>query len=258
MTQAQERTPDQAIALAGVAKTYASGVEALTSTDLDIGPGQFVSLVGPSGCGKSTLLRIIAGLELPSAGQVSRDGQPGDLAFVFQEAALLPWRTALENAALRMELEGIDPQGRARRAREALELVGLKGFEDRYPDELSGGMRMRLSLAGAVALRAHILLLDEPLAAVDELTREELQEELSMLWRVQKFTALMITHSVAEAAFLSTRILVMSPHPGRVLCDQAVPFSFPRTPELRATPEFARFVGQVSALLRQSKHTEAA
>ncbi len=239
-----------AIGLDGVTKRFDSGVQALGTIDFELRAGEFVSIVGPSGCGKSTLLRIIAKLVEPSTGACVR---PAGLesAFVFQEAALLPWRTVERNAQLLMELEGRRPEDYRPRAAEALALVGLAGFETAFPHQLSGGMRMRLSLARALALRPGLLLLDEPLAAVDELTRDVLQEELSALWKQAGFTAALVTHNVQEAVYLSDRVLVMSPRPGRILDVIDVPFPFPRAPELRATPEFARLAGEVTAALRR-------
>ena len=239
-----------AIDLVGVSKRYGSGLQALGEVDFHLRAGEFVSIVGPSGCGKSTLLRIVARLVEPSGGECVR---PAGLAtaFVFQEAALLPWRTVERNAQLLMELEGMTPEEYVPRAAEALALVGLAGFESSYPHQLSGGMRMRLSLARALALRPGLLLLDEPLAAVDELTRDVLQEELSGMWMRARFTGMLVTHDVHEAVYLSNRVIVMSPRPGRILEVIDVPFPFPRAPELRATPEFARLTGDVTASLRR-------
>ena len=236
------------VSLHGVEKTFNGGVRALEPVDLEIAGGEFVSIVGPSGCGKSTLLRIVAGLLRPSAGVYARP--QGEAAFVFQEAALLPWRNVARNAELLMELEGYAPAERRPRAAEALRKVGLAGFETAYPHQLSGGMRMRLSLARAIALRPALLLLDEPLAAVDELTRDVLQEELSGLWREAGFTALLVTHNVHEAVYLSNRVVVMSARPGRILQVIDVPFAFPRAPDLRATGAYARLTAEVSASLR--------
>ncbi len=241
------------ISLRGVTKVFPTGVTALEPIDLDVAGGEFVSIVGPSGCGKSTLLRIVAGLIAPSAGICTR-AENAMAAFVFQEAALLPWRNVERNAQLLMELEGFTLEDRRQRAAQALELVGLSGFEKSYPHQLSGGMRMRLSLARAIALRPDLMLLDEPLAAVDELTRDVLQEELSRLWRMAGFTALLVTHNVHEAVYLSDRVVVMSSRPGRILKVLDVPFAFPRSPELRSTPEFARLTGEVSATLRHRDH----
>ena len=195
---AAHRRDGAAITLQGVSKRFDSGVQALLPVDLQLLPGEFVSIVGPSGCGKSTLLRIVAGLVPPSGGECRRPARL-ETAFVFQEAALLPWRTVERNAQLLMELEGVPRADYEARAAAALALVGLAGFEKSYPHQLSGGMRMRLSLARALALRPALLLLDEPLAAVDELTRDVLQEELSTLWRQAGFTAVLVTHSVHEA-----------------------------------------------------------
>ena len=238
-----------AIQLQGLSKRFASGLQAVAQIDFELQAGEFVSIVGPSGCGKSTLLRIIAKLIEPSTGACVR---PDSLTsgFVFQEAALLPWRNARRNAELLMELEGWAPNDYRPRAAEALQRVGLAGFEKSYPHQLSGGMRMRLSLARALALRPGLLLLDEPLAAVDELTRDLLQEELSALWAQAGFTAVLVTHNVHEAVFLSNRVIVMSPRPGRILDVIEVPFDFPRAPALRATPAFARLAGEVTSALR--------
>ncbi len=237
------------IAIEHVSKQFPSGLLALDGITTTVESGSFVSIVGPSGCGKSTLLRIVAGLtEATSGSCIASGGETA--AFVFQEAALLPWRTVLANAELLMELEHVPKRERRDRAIAALGLVGLTGFEATYPHNLSGGMRMRLSLARALSLRPNLLLLDEPLAAVDELTRDVLQEELSSIVQAQGCTALLVTHNVHEAVYLSDRVLVMSPRPGRILADIAVPFPFPRSPELRATAAFASLTGVVSAALR--------
>jgi NitT/TauT family transport system ATP-binding protein len=241
------------IALQGVSKQFATGVQALDTVNFDIAGGEFISIVGPSGCGKSTLLRIVAGLVEPTTGVCER-ARNATAAFVFQDAALLPWRTVSRNAELLMELEGVPAPERGSRAAEALKLVGLAGFERSYPHQLSGGMRMRLSLARALALRPDLMLLDEPLAAVDELTRDVLQEELSQLWQMAGFTALLVTHNVHEAVYLSNRVVVMSARPGRILNVIQVPFPFPRSPELRATAAFAKLTGDVSAALRRRDH----
>jgi len=250
----REESPQRGaeIELSGVSKRFGSGLQALGEVDLSLRPGEFVSIVGPSGCGKSTLLRIIAGLIEPSTGTCNRAADV-ETAFVFQEAALLPWRNVERNAQLLMELEGYKAADYAPRAAKALELVGLAGFEKSYPHQLSGGMRMRLSLARALALKPGLLLLDEPLAAVDELTRDVLQEDISLLWKEAGFTAVLVTHNVHEAVYLSDRVVVMSPRPGRILDVIDVPFPFPRAPELRATPEFAALTGEVTASLRRKQ-----
>ena len=192
------------ISVSGVTKNF-DEVHALREVNLDIATGEFVTIVGPSGCGKSTLLRIIAGL-ISTQGSVEK---PDKGAFVFQDAALLPWRTVQKNAELLMDVEdGFSKQERVTRVSSALQQVGLSGFEKSYPHQLSGGMKMRLSLARALVLRPEYLLLDEPLSADDELTRELLQEEIHALWNEEKFTAILVTHNVAEAVFLSNRVVL--------------------------------------------------
>ena len=193
------------IDISGVTKHF-DDVHALAEINLDIGTGEFVSIVGPSGCGKSTLLRIIAGL-VSTHGRVVK---PDKGAFVFQDSALLPWRNVQKNIELLMELELIPKAERVEKARSALSQVGLTGFEKNYPHQLSGGMKMRLSLARSLVLRPDYLLMDEPLSAVDELTREVLQEEIYALWKKDKFTAILVTHNVPEAVYLSNRVVDMS------------------------------------------------
>ena len=240
------------IGIHGVGKRFDTGVQALSSIDLEIAGGEFVAIVGPSGCGKSTLLRIVAGLIPPSEG-LCRRADKAMAAFVFQEAALLPWRDVTGNVELLMELERVAEPDRRRRGAQALAQVGLAGFEKAYPHELSGGMRMRLSLARAIALEPDLMLLDEPLAAVDELTRDVLQDELLALWRSIGFTALLVTHNVAEAVYLSNRVIVMSARPGRILGIIDVPFADERSPELRDTPEFTATCSRISRALRADR-----
>jgi NitT/TauT family transport system ATP-binding protein len=237
-----------ALQFSGVGKTFKDGTVALTGADFAVAPGEFTSVVGPSGCGKSTLLRIASGLDDASDGHVHVGAQR--LGYVFQDATLLPWRTVLANVELIAELHGMDKAERRRRAAEAIELVGLTGFERHLPHELSGGMRMRASLARSLTLSPDLFLFDEPFGALDEITRERLNDELLSLFRLQCFAALFITHSVTEAVFLSTRVLVMSGRPGRILADVAVPFAYPRDPSLRFSPEFAALCGEVSGHLR--------
>ncbi|MBX5469548.1 MAG: ABC transporter ATP-binding protein [Thermoleophilaceae bacterium] len=248
---APQGSPDGAgeITVRGVSKVFPNGTAALTPTDLRIGAGQFVSIVGPSGCGKSTLLRIIAGLVPASTGECSMPSG-SRRAFVFQDATLLPWRTVRKNAQLLLELEGFDKHERDARIAEALKLVSLDGFEKAYPRALSGGMKMRLSLARALALRPKVFLMDEPFSALDEITREVLQDELLRIWALENFTALFVTHNLYEAVYLSSRVIVMSARPGRVVADIEVSLPYPRTPELRQTPEFNEISAKVSAALR--------
>jgi len=241
------------IDVVGASKTYPNGTIALQPVDLQIGKGEFVSLLGPSGCGKSTLLRIIAGLSSPSTGEVNiPDGDRR--AFVFQDATLLPWRTVARNASLICELEGIDKAERSQRVTAALKMVGLDGFEKVYPRNLSGGMKMRLSLARALALQPELFLMDEPFSALDEITREVLQDELLRIWITKGFTSVFVTHNLYEAIYLSNRVVVMSARPGRIERIFDVPFSYPRTPELRQTPEFIALSLEISDCLRDGVH----
>ena len=242
-------SPASGITVGGVSKVFRDGTAALAETNLEVAEGDFVSVVGPSGCGKSTLLRIIAGLIPASTGECSTP--PGSSrAFVFQDPTLLPWRTVRRNAQLLLELEGFDKAERERRSAAAISLVSLDGFEKAYPRSLSGGMKMRLSLARALALRPQLFLMDEPFSALDEFTRETLQDELLSIWASEGFTALFVTHNLYEAVYLSSRVIVMSPRPGRILAEIDVPLDYPRTPDLRQAPEFNRITAEVSGALR--------
>jgi len=234
-----------------VSMVFPDGTHAVDDVTFSLGPGELVSVVGPSGCGKSTLLRIASGLATASGGQVEVD--TGDVGYVFQDATLLPWRNVQANVELLAELHGVPKDERRRLAAEAIELVWLQGFERQMPRRLSGGMKMRVSLARSLTLKPGVFLFDEPFGALDEITREKLNDELLRLFDSQRFAGLFVTHSVSEAVFLSTRVLVMSPRPGRILADVPVPFPYPRAPELRFTPEFAALAGEVSAALRGSR-----
>jgi NitT/TauT family transport system ATP-binding protein len=237
-----------ALRFSGVAKRFATGTLAVTRVDLRLSPGEFVAIVGPSGCGKSTLLRLAAGLSQPTAGTVElAAGRPG---YVFQDPTLLAWRSVVRNIELPAELRGIPKPERRRRVAAAIDLVGLRGFERHLPRMLSGGMRMRVSLARALLLDPDLCLFDEPFGALDELTRERLNDELLRLYAARRFTALFVTHSVAEAVFLSSRVVLMSPRPGRIVADIPVPFGYPRQRGLRFTPEFTDLTARVSAQLR--------
>jgi NitT/TauT family transport system ATP-binding protein len=229
-------------------KTFPDGTTALEHVDLEVAAGDFVTVVGPSGCGKSTLLRIASGLEPATAGSMDVDAER--IGYVFQDATLLPWRTVAQNVELLAELDGVPKATRARAAAAAIELVGLNGFEDHLPRALSGGMRMRVSLARSLTLAPGLFLFDEPFGALDEITRERLNDELIGLFAAQRFGALFITHSVSEAVYLSTHVLVMSGRPGRIVGRFEVPFGYPRGPEVRFTPEFGALCGEVSAALR--------
>jgi NitT/TauT family transport system ATP-binding protein len=232
-----------------VSKRFGTGTLAVDEVSLRVTPGEFVSVVGPSGCGKSTLLSLASGLGGTTGGTVDTGG--ARIAYVFQEAALLPWRTVLANVELSAELDGVSRAERRAKAREVIGTVGLQGFEDRRPHQLSGGMRMRVSVARALMRDPELFLFDEPFGALDELTRERLGDELQLLFAERRFAGLFITHSIAEAVFLSTRVLVMSPQPGRIIADLPVPFPYPRPPEARFTAEYAEVAAQASAALRE-------
>jgi NitT/TauT family transport system ATP-binding protein len=234
----------------GIGMTFRDGTEALRDVSFSVDQGEFVTVVGPSGCGKSTLLRIASGLQQQTAGTVTVDRQR--LGYVFQDATLLPWRTVRQNVELLAELHQIDPAERARLATEAIALVGLTGFENHYPKALSGGMRMRCSLARTLTLKPPMFLFDEPFGAVDEITREHLNEETQKIFQLEGFAGLFITHSIGEAVFMSTKVLVMSARPGRIVAGFDVPFPYPRQPDLRFEPEFAELSGNVSHALRGS------
>lgn len=245
-----------AIAFEGVTKRFGQGRAILEGLSVAIQPGEFVSVVGPSGCGKSTLLRLVSGLSPVSEGTVSVEGMTPEAgreitSFIFQDPTLLPWRTVRRNVALGMELEGVARERRETTVNELLALVGLEHVADAYPRQLSGGMKMRASIARALASKPRVLLLDEPFAALDEMTRDRMNEELIRLYQQQGWTVLFVTHSVAEAVFLSTRILVLAPHPGRLAHDIAVDLPRERTAETRASEAFDQAVGQVSRLLRE-------
>lgn len=242
-------SPDR-IEVKGASKTYPNGTVALSPVDLSIKDREFVSLLGPSGCGKSTLLRIIAGLIEPSEGEVGIHGD-AQRAFVFQDPTLLPWRNVASNARLLLELEHVSREERDERIVEALEMVGLSGFEKSYPRGLSGGMRMRLSLARALALRPELFLMDEPFSALDEITREVMQLELLRIRQESGFTSVFVTHNLYEAVFLSQRVVVMSARPGRIAEIFDVPFEYPRTEELRSDPAFMSLTQEISDCLRE-------
>src|SRR5436190_24044710 len=240
-----------------VGKVYGNGTVALDDISFDVKEGEFVSLVGPSGCGKSTLLRMIAGLGPISSGQILVEDLPprqarqekADTAFVFQDATLMPWRSVLGNVELPLELRGVSKGERRAASNRALETVGLVDAAKAYPRELSGGMRMRVSLARALAAEPRLLMMDEPFGALDEITRQRLNGELLRLCALANWTVVFVTHNVFEAVYLSTRILVMSARPGRIIAEVPVPLPHPRVPEIRTAPEYTRIVGEVVALL---------
>ncbi|WP_367281735.1 ABC transporter ATP-binding protein [Ilumatobacter sp.] len=229
---------------------FPDGTEAVRDVSFDVSKGEFVTIVGPSGCGKSTLLKIASGLLEPTSGTVEVDRQR--IGYVFQDATLLHWRTVLGNVELFGELHDVPKDERRRKAHEAIQLVGLSGFENHYPKSLSGGMKMRASLARTLTLSPPVFLFDEPFGAVDEITREHLNEETQQLFQSEGFAGLFITHSISEAVFMSTRVLVMSARPGRIVAEFEVPFEYPRSPELRFDADFARLSGEISHELRGS------
>ncbi|MEF7616911.1 ABC transporter ATP-binding protein [Aquincola sp. MAHUQ-54] len=239
-----------AIALRHVSRRYANGVQALADVSLQAAPGAFVSLLGPSGCGKSTVLRLLAGLDAPSSGQVQR---PADgVGYVFQDPTLMPWASVEANVRLPLRLRHAPRAAADAAVREALQAVGLADFARALPRELSGGMRMRASIARAMVTRPSLLLLDEPFAALDEITRFRLNQELLGLWQRDAFTALFVTHSVYEAVFLSQRVVVMGARPGRVVREITVDAPYPRDAGFRATAAYARACAEVAAALEQA------
>jgi NitT/TauT family transport system ATP-binding protein len=235
---------ETALSFRNISMTFPDGTHALDDVSFDVAKGEFVTIVGPSGCGKSTILKIASGLLKQTRGTVDVDRER--LGYVFQDATLLPWRTVRQNIELLAELHGIRPDERRLLTDEAIELVGLKGFENHYPKALSGGMRMRASLARTLTLEPPVFLFDEPFGAVDEITRARLNEETLALFARERFAGLFITHSITEAVFLSTRVLVMSSRPGSIVASYEVPFAYPRSPDLRFDPAFAELSGEIS------------
>jgi NitT/TauT family transport system ATP-binding protein len=246
------------IEFAGVSKDYGNGKTVLQSLNFTVKKGEFVTLVGPSGCGKSTILKLISGLTAATQGSIRVDGMAPKNAremtsYIFQDATLLPWRTVKQNVGLGLELEGAARLRRRERAAALLKLVGLQDVAGAYPRELSGGMKMRVSIARALATRPKLLLMDEPFAALDEISRDRLNEELLRFRTEQNWTGVFVTHSVAEAVFLSTRIVVLAANPGRIYAEFAVPLSEPRDSALRATPECDAVVARVSRALKEAE-----
>jgi NitT/TauT family transport system ATP-binding protein len=239
---------EPALSFHDIEMTFPDGTYAVQPTTFSVCPGEFTTVVGPSGCGKSTLLKIASGLLTSTGGSVELDRD--SVGYVFQDATLMQWRNVQRNVELLAELEGMDRAERRRRAAENINLVGLDGFERKYPKQLSGGMKMRCSLARSLVMDPKVFLFDEPFGALDEITRERLNDELLGLFQRKQFAGLFITHSIYEAVYLSTRVLVMSARPGRIVADFDVPFPFPRKPELRFEPAFAELSGRVSHALR--------
>ncbi|CAN1563185.1 TauB ABC-type nitrate/sulfonate/bicarbonate transport system, ATPase component [Rhabdaerophilaceae bacterium] len=249
------------VSIRGLSKKFSNGTLALRDVDLDLIEGEFVSLLGPSGCGKSTLLRIISDLSSPSSGTVDWPGaETADaygkpehsLGFVFQEPTLMPWAQTLDNVTLPLRLKKMNRSEAEDRAKTMLDLVGLKGFETSYPRELSGGMKMRVSIARALVTQPKVLLMDEPFAALDEITRHKLNDDLLMLWQRNRFTAVFVTHSVFESVYLSQRIVVMAARPGRVMSELDVDTGASRDALFRTSADYAHLCRLGSEALRQA------
>ncbi len=243
-----------AITLSNVSKIYKNGTTALQDLNLSVENGQFVSLLGPSGCGKSTVLRIIAGLGDMSSGQLYWGDQQikRRLAFVFQEAALMPWATVEANVRLPLKLAGVSQAEAAKLVEETLKLVALTGSEHAYPRQLSGGMKMRVSIARALVTKPDLLLMDEPFGALDEMTRSRLNSDLLTLWQQKRWTVIFVTHNIYEAVYLSNRVVVMAARPGRVVADLPIDAPYPRTEAFRTTPSFNEYCRKLSQALAEA------
>jgi NitT/TauT family transport system ATP-binding protein len=242
----------------GVRKIFPDGVVALEHVDLSVADGEFVSIVGPSGCGKTTMLRVVNGLLPHSGGEIFVDGKSADavsdqllMGFVFQGASLLPWRTSIKNVLLGLEGRGLNAAEAEDRAKKFLDLVGLNGFENHYPHELSGGMQQRVNLARALAVDPRILLMDEPFAALDAQTRSFMQLELLRIWRETKKTVIFVTHMIAEAVLLSDRVIVFSHRPGRIRSEFNIPLARPRDMDVKALPQFLEIEKQIWKQIEQ-------
>jgi NitT/TauT family transport system ATP-binding protein len=253
------------VRLRGVGQRYGEGqgaVEALVGIDLDLAPGEFLAVVGQSGCGKTTLLRLLGGLLEPTSGWIEQDGRPlrgvsPDVALVFQRPVLLDWRSVLDNVLLPAEIAGLPRAEYEQRARSLLRTLGLSGFEDKRPRQLSGGMQQRAGLARALLTRPGLLLLDEPFSALDAITREQLQTELQSVWAAAGATALLVTHDIAEAVFLADRVALMTNRPGRIARLVTVPLARPRTLEQRYSPEFLQLCRELRLALFEQGQEEA-
>ena len=246
------------VSLRRVGKTFPSGTQALAGLDLNVEPGEFLALLGPSGCGKSTALRIIAGLSEPTEGSVEwpqgAAPAPGEsrIGFVFQEPTLMPWTDVFNNVLLPLTLKGVAPDKAAARVEAALDRVGLRAFAHAYPRELSGGMRMRVSIARALVTEPQLLLMDEPFAALDEITRFKLNDDLLQMWQASRTTVIFVTHSVFESVYLANRIVVMAARPGRVFSEVSVDVAYPRNRDFRTSAEYAAFCRRASDALAQA------
>ncbi|MEH2474702.1 NitT/TauT family transport system ATP-binding protein [Nitrobacteraceae bacterium AZCC 2161] len=255
-----DATHDPCVRLRGVGLRYVAErgeTEALSNIDLDIAEGEFVAFLGPTGCGKSSLLRLVSDLVAPSAGTIAVRGAPAVAArranafgFVFQDPALLSWRTAAANVRLPLEVVGYPADERRARCEALLESVGLLQFKDAYPHELSGGMKQRVAIVRALSWNASILLMDEPFSALDELTKNQLQDDLLAIWSAERKTILFVTHNISEAVYLADRVVVMSPHPGRIKATLTIDLPRPRTEALREDPQFLAQIRAAREILR--------
>lgn len=253
---------DPIITLNNVSKVYANGTIALQNLSLTISEGEFVSLLGPSGCGKSTVLRLIAGLGKRTTGQIywgegyhlppEKTRHRHKLAYVFQEAALMPWATVWDNVYLPLKLAGVSKGAAAATVSEAIELVDLHGFERAYPRELSGGMKMRVSIARALVTHPDVLLMDEPFGALDEMTRSRLNSDLLELWQRMQLTIVFVTHNIYEAVYLSNRVVVMASRPGRVIADVPIEAPYPRSQDFRTTATYNTSCRKITTILSQA------
>lgn len=249
------------MSLKQVSKQFPGGYVALHGLSLSVGAGQFVALLGPSGCGKSTVLRLLAGLEQPSQGRVSapalKAGARGsETAYVFQEPTLMPWASVFDNVWLPLRLQGLSRSQAAPAVRQVLATVGLSEFEQALPSELSGGMKMRTSIARALVTEPEVLLMDEPFAALDEITRQRLNRDVLQWWQERRMAALFVTHSVYEAVFLSQRVMVMGARPGRLVANVEIAEPYPRSAAFRSSPAYARCCEQLSAALESAHGQE--
>ena len=241
--------------LRAVGKTFSNGVTALDGVDMTLREGDFLSLLGPSGCGKSTALRIVAGLASPTTGVLDWGGKAmarGDIGFVFQEPTLMPWASVFDNVWLPLRLRGVSREKATPVIRAMIERVHLTGFENAMPRELSGGMKMRVSIARGLVTKPRLLLMDEPFAALDEITRFKLNNDLLELWQDERFTVVFVTHSVFESVFLSNRIVVMAARPGRVFREIAVDAPYPRDDAFRTSPDYAALCRETSGILGEA------
>lgn len=247
--------PVPLLTLSNIDKVYQNGTVALQNVDLTVHPGEFISLVGPSGCGKSTVLRLVAGLGSPTGGTLTWQGTHDDrnLAFVFQDPALMPWANVVDNVHLPLKLKGQGLRSVRQRIQSAINTVDLCGFEGSYPRQLSGGMKMRVSIARALVTKPKVLLMDEPFGALDEMTRSRLNSDLLHLWEKKHWTVLFVTHNIYEAVYLSSRVVVMAARPGRIVADLPIKAVYPRTDEFRTSSQFNHHCREIMTVLSKTE-----